>query len=220
MSKKSYIPFDWSIVTDKTLWLTPCEESYYFVEKWRCEGRISVLDMGCGLGRHSLLFAKNGFQVTAMDISDEALAFLEREKERQNLDVQCVKADMECMPFPDNAFDCIFAMHAAGHTDTAGMQRIMNEIRRVLKPGGAILITLCSKETWTYAESGLPKQDANTVVKNDGPEKDVPHFFVGREDIEKLFSGFELITVRHIDDCYSDGRWMNQKHYFIQATLR
>ena len=215
--KQKYIPFNWSMVTDRTLWLTPCEESYFYVEKWRREGRKSVLDMGCGLGRHSLLFAKNGFDVTAMDISDEALTFLKTKAKKQGLPVECINANMESMPSPDNSFDCIFAMHAAGHVDTEGMNRIMDEATRVLKPGGAIFITLCSKETWTFAESGLPKVDANTVIKTDGPEQGVPHFFVDKADIEKLFSGFELITIRHIDECYSDGHWWNRKHYFIEA---
>lgn len=108
-------------------------------------------------------------------------------------------------------------MHSAGHAYTAGMYKIMSEIMRVLKPGGAIFITLCSKETWTFTESGILKVDANTVIKTDGPEQGVPHFFADKDDIEKLFSGFELVTVRHIDDCYSDGKWKNQKHFFIEA---
>ena len=49
--EKTYIPFDWKNVDDKNLWLTPCEESYYYAEKWKREGRHSVLDLGCGLGR-------------------------------------------------------------------------------------------------------------------------------------------------------------------------
>jgi len=70
---KDYIPFDWKAVEDKSSWLDPCEESYYYAEKWKREGRKSILDLGCGLGRHSVLFAKYGFKVTAVDISEEAL---------------------------------------------------------------------------------------------------------------------------------------------------
>ena len=55
---KDYIPFDWKAVEDKSAWLDPCEESYYYAEKWKREGRKSILDLGCGLGRHSVLFAK------------------------------------------------------------------------------------------------------------------------------------------------------------------
>ena len=121
---KGYVAFDWN-TADKQGWLDPCEESYYYAEKWRREGRESVLDLGCGLGRHSVLFAKYGFKVTAADISSDALDFLKGYSKEQGADVACRLADMEALPFADDAFDCIFAMHSAGHADSAGMERIM-----------------------------------------------------------------------------------------------
>lgn len=217
---KDYIPFDWNCIEDKSMWLQPCEESWYYAEKWRREGRRSVLDLGCGLGRHSVLFAKYGFKVTAMDVSRDAIDFLRGYRKKQGVDLTCRLADMEEMPFADDAFDCVFAMHSAGHADTVGMNKVMKEIKRVLKPDGEVFMTLCSKETWTYAQSGLPKVDSNTVIKTDGPEQGVPHFFVDKDDIENLFADFELTKVRHIDDCFSEGKWKNQKHYFIEAVIR
>lgn len=216
---EEYGVFDWSKMEDKSGWLVPCEESWYYAEKWKREGRRSVLDLGCGLGRHTVLFSKYGFKVTALDYSDEALSFLRKTRKELGIDFTCVRADMMSLPFADDAFDCIFAMHSAGHADSEGMKKIMSEIRRVLKPEGTVFMTLCSKETWTYALSGLPKVDANTVVKTEGPEKGVPHYFVDREDIISLFSDFELVKVRHIDDCFSEGKWRLEKHYFIEATV-
>lgn len=217
---EQYQPWDWSVVSDKKTWLEPCEESYYYAAKWKREGRKSVLDLGCGLGRHSLFFARSGFKTTAVDISGEAIDFVKKSSKENDLDILCKTADMKALPFSNDAFDCVFAMHSAGHCDTEGMYKVMSEIRRVLKPGGAVFMTLCSKETYTYAESGLPKTDENTVVKTEGPEQGVPHFFADPGLIEDLFSGFELLRVRHIDDCYYGGNWKNQKHYFIEAAAR
>ena len=67
---------------DNTIWLEPCEESYFYCENWKKQGKRSVLDLGCGLGRHALLFAKNGFKVTAADISEYAVKKL-REAEKR-----------------------------------------------------------------------------------------------------------------------------------------
>ena len=210
-------PFDWANVTDKTAWLEPCEESYYYLNKWKREGRRSVLDLGCGLGRHSILFAKGGFKTTAVDVSDEALSFLKKYSKEQGTDILVRKADMLLLPFADNAFDCVFAMHSAGHTDSKGMKTLMEELRRVLKPDGSVFMTLCSKETYTYQQQGLQRIDKNTLIKNDGVEKGVPHYFCDPEDIKELFAGFELVKVRHIDDCFFGGKWKLQKHYFIEA---
>lgn len=219
---KDYIPFDWNCIEDKAKWLDPCEESWYYAEKWKREGRKHVLDLGCGLGRHSVLFAKYGFEVTAVDVSDEALSFLRSYSEEQGVAdrIDCRKADMEEMPFAADSFDCLFSMHAAGHTDTEGMNRTMQEIRRFMKPGGEVFMTLCSKETQTYLDPDLPRLDENTVVKTEGPEQSVPHFFIDIEGIKTLFAGFELKKIRHIDECFSDGVWRDQKSYFIEADLR
>lgn len=216
---KNYDPFDWNTIKDKYVWLTPCEESRYYAAKWRGEGRMSLLDLGCGLGRHSLLFAQSGFKVTAVDISDDALSFLKRYSKENGADIACRKADMEALPFADDAFDCIFAMHSAGHSDSEGMKCVMSEIKRVLRPGGTVFVTLCSKETPTFTDPSLPRIDANTVVKNEGPEQGVPHFFVDQNDIRELFADFELIKVRHIDDCFNGGKWKTAKHYFIEAVI-
>ena len=215
----NFIPWDWSVVSDRSVWLDPCEESYYYAEKWKRQGRKSVLDLGCGLGRHSVLFAKYGFKTTALDLSDEAIDFLKKYRREQNTDILCKTGNMNAMPFAADAFDCIFAMHSAGHCDTKGFGEILSEIKRVLKPDGTVFMTLCSKETYTFAESGLPRFDPNTVIKTEGPEKGVPHFFVDLDDIISLFADFELVKVRHINDCYYDGKRRNQKHYFIEAVL-
>ena len=213
------VPWNWATVNDKSTWLDPCEESYYYAEKWRRENRRSVLDLGCGLGRHAVLFAKYGFKTTAIDLSDEALAFLRNYRREAGVDISCRKGDMMGMPFADCAFDCVFSMHSAGHCDTEGMKKTVSEIARVLKPDGTVFMTLCSKDAYTFSGSGLPKFDENTVIKTEGIEKGIPHFFADRENIISLFEKFELVKVRHIDECFYHGKWWNEKHYFIEAVI-
>ncbi|MBR6336633.1 MAG: methyltransferase domain-containing protein, partial [Ruminococcus sp.] len=170
-------------------------------------------------GRHALLFAEMGFKVTAIDISSEAIGFLRKACKEKEVDILSKVADMTELPFNDNAFDCVFAMHSAGHCDTAGMKNLLAEIKRVLKPNGVVFMTLCSKETYSYVEADLPRIDENTLLKTDGPEQGVPHFFADKCNINELFSDFKLISVRHVDDCFTDGSWKNQKHYFIEAAI-
>ena len=90
--EKGFVPFDWK-KAGSAEWLDPCEESYYYAEKWKREGRKSVLDLGCGLGRHSVLFAQRGFKVTALDISDDALTFLKKYSKEMGVDIACRRAD-------------------------------------------------------------------------------------------------------------------------------
>ncbi len=81
--------WDWQ-AADDTIWLDPAEESYYYCEKWKKQGRKSVLDLGCGLGRHSILFAKNGFKVTSADISEYAVKAVEKSAEKEGLNIHTI----------------------------------------------------------------------------------------------------------------------------------
>ncbi len=69
--------WDWSKNTDDQ-WLIPCMESSYLAEKWKSKGYNSFLDLGCGLGRHSIYMASHGFDVTAVDLSEYGVSHLNK----------------------------------------------------------------------------------------------------------------------------------------------
>lgn len=211
--------WDWEQVKG-SLWLEPCEECYYYIKKWKNEGRQSILDLGCGLGRHSIAFAKGGFQVTAADLSEFGVNHLNTWKKKEDLDIVTEICDMKKLPFSDNTFDCLWAYHAISHTDTEGFLEILNEIKRVLKPGGTIYLTICSKQSGSFREADFEHIDENTIIKSiDGPEKDVPHYYVDLDDILRLFKDFSINHIRHIDDCYFEDKKQNSMHYYIEAAL-
>ena len=68
--------WNWNVVKDddNCIWKNPSIESYYLVNRWKSQDKKDFLDLGCGLGRHSILFGKNGFNVECFDISSEAIA--------------------------------------------------------------------------------------------------------------------------------------------------
>ena len=213
--------WDWQSA-DQSIWLDPAEESYYFCEKWKRQGFRSVLDLGCGLGRHSILFARYGFKVTAVDISEYAVQRVREAESKEGLIITSKACDMVNLPFRENSFDCIFSYLAISHTDSEGFSQILSKIKDILKTDGEIYLTLCSKDTYSFKEAKYPKIDENTVIKKEeGPENNVPHFFVDLDDIKRLFEpDFELISVRHVDNCISKGIVQNNKHYHIYAKLK
>lgn len=204
----------------RDMWQIPSEESYYIASRWKEKGVQSVLDFGCGLGRHAVHFAKEGFTVSAFDLSETAIDNLNAWAARENRSIDARVSDMLHIPYPDNSFDAVFAYHVISHTDSSGIGQILGEIARVLRPGGELYMTLCSKQTWSFQDAGYPRLDENTVIKTDpGPENGIPHFFVNLEEAIALLHDFEIIKIRHVDDCYFDGQKHNSKHYFILATL-
>lgn len=212
MKSKSW---DWE-KEKNNIWFEPSIESYYFAERWKNANYNRLLDYGCGLGRHSILFAKKGFSVSAFDLSQYGIDFLIKWAEQENLCIKTEVADTAKLPYPDNSFDCIFAYHVISHTTTEGFINVLAEMKRVLKHSGEFFITLCSKETWSFTQANYPKIDENSVLKtDDGAEKNVPHFYVSVDDILKYFSDCTLLDIKHTDHCFFQNKKQNSKHYYI-----
>lgn len=213
--------WDWKDVNGdfKKYWLTPSVESFYLLHRWKDNGYTSFLDLGCGLGRHSVLFSKNGFHVHAFDISEDAISRTQIWAKSENLDVDCKIGDMLNLPYSNNQFDCIFCKNVISHTDTAGVKKGIKEMYRVLKKEGECYLTLSSKDTSDYKQTDWPMVDENTLLKmEEGPEFKVPHFYADHNLISSLFSDFRIETIYQVIEYYEkDEKVFNSFHYHILA---
>jgi len=100
----------------------------------------SVLDAGCGSGRYMLHALDRGAgPVTGVDLSVEMLERAGRELDarRHGSEVELVQGDMASLPVPDAFADLTICGLAIGHLDR--LQPALAELRRVTRPGGAIL---------------------------------------------------------------------------------
>jgi ubiquinone/menaquinone biosynthesis C-methylase UbiE len=113
------------------------EEETAFVES-QLEPGARVLDVACGTGRISAPLARLGFDVAGIDISSRVLAVARAAA--PDLDFRL--GDMRRLPWEDQSFDAVINMWTAfGYFDTqAEDERALDEIARVLRPGGAFII--------------------------------------------------------------------------------
>lgn len=208
--------WDWETVTGN-FWNEPSEDVYYYVNRWKKKNFTCFLDLGCGLGRHSILFAENGFDTYSFDLSQYGLDILSKKARELGLNIKTTIGDIHKLSYDTNMFDCLLAYHVISHTDTNGIKTIISEINRVLKNNGEFFITLCSKNSPSFTEKNYPRIDENTIIKTEEPELNVPHYYSDLDSVIDLFKDFDLYRIRHIEDIFNDtSSW----HYFIHGIKR
>jgi SAM-dependent methyltransferase len=107
----------------------------------------AVLDLCCGPGRHSVVLAKLGFQVTAVDRTSYLLSIARERAARRNVEIEFVLEDMRHFVRPE-AFDLVLNMFTSfGYFDQKDEDlQVLRNIHESLKPGGVFLIDVISKE--------------------------------------------------------------------------
>ncbi|MDT5266919.1 MAG: hypothetical protein QOI90_3545, partial [Mycobacterium sp.] len=108
----------------------------------------SVIDVGCGAGRHSFEAFRRGADVVAFDQDGEGLndvdailqAMQEQREAPASAKAEAVKGDALDLPWVDGAFDCVIASEILEHVPAD--DRVIDELIRVLKPGGRLAITV------------------------------------------------------------------------------
>jgi ubiquinone/menaquinone biosynthesis C-methylase UbiE len=105
-----------------------------------------LLEVGCGWGCDLIWYARHGAKVTGLDLSAAAIDLARSYFTYRNLSADLRVGNAEHLPFPDNRFDMVVSMGVLHHTpDTQGA---LNEVHRVLKPGGEALIMLYHRYSW------------------------------------------------------------------------
>lgn len=105
-----------------------------------------LLEIGGGIGTDHAQFAKHGAITTDIDLSSGHLALARENFRLRGLSGTFIHHDAETLPFPDASFDVVYSNGVIHHTPNT--QRVVDEIYRVLKPGGKAIVMV-------YAENSL-----------------------------------------------------------------
>jgi SAM-dependent methyltransferase len=111
------------------------------------EGGQRILDLACGFGRHSVILAQQGFNVTGYDLSD---SFLKKAKEMADsllVGLDLKQGDMREIPFVEE-FDAVINMFTAfGFFDREEEDlKVLKGVYKALKPGGQFLMDVINRE--------------------------------------------------------------------------
>jgi len=167
------------------------------LELFQRESVQSVLDLGCGQGRDTFMFARHGISVTALDYAETAVVAV-REKAAVTglspLVVAKVHDVRRPLPFPDDSFDaCYSHMLLCMELSTTEIAFALGEIHRVLRPGGLAVYSVRSDLDKHYRAGIHLGED---IYKIGGF---AVHFFTDGK-IRKLARGYEVLSINRLEE--------------------
>jgi len=181
----------------------------------RPEGGERVLDLACGIGRHSLELRRRGFEVVGVDISADLLEMAEREAGAQSLEVSFMQADLRELELHDE-FDLVLSLNdgAVGYFETDEENlRTFEVIARALRGGGGHLMQLPNvlhaeahlpQKSWIVGESTLELSDHHWNAEDRYIEGSTVPIRLGEvfEKYEEIPFRQRLYTAEELADIY------------------
>ena len=155
---------------------------------------VAYLDVGCAMGFYVRRLASLGWNAHGVDISEYAVE-QGRARGISNLSVSSAQS----LPFADESFDFVTVIDVIEHIEEAGAHEMVDEVHRVLRPGGLALVATPNFLTNQYWN----------VFAEEFEDKDATH--VNYQSVESLRAHFNGFTSCHI---YGDTPFKEQFHAF------
>jgi hypothetical protein len=160
-----------------------------------------VIEVGSGSGRNARALVDAGVQVVS--VPDEV--------------------SYTQLPGTHDMYAAALSTHAYLHGTTAKLRSGFGELRRVLRPGAPIFVTLASLRDARYG-LGIPF-DERSFAPGDGDEAGIPHAYFDRDGVNEILHGFFVVDQAEEADvdaivgrwAHSDDAVTGRVHWFVRA---
>ena len=197
----------WSQDGNQDWWKVPAPQVLELLASLSPASHPMILDLGCGLGRHSIPFAQAGFIVTALDTSLSAIQFLQASARQLNLDIGLLVGDFLHPGLHRNKFDLVLSYNVLYHGYREQLALGIHNAYQLLKSGGLFYFTCPSRQDGKY---GFGLETApHTYLSTKSILPGDMHYFCDQADIDELLAGFRLVS-RTTDEGYFDNRGQQQ----------
>ena len=167
------------------------------LKKFKEENIKKILELGAGLGRDTIFFAKNKIKVEALDYSLTATKTIEKKAQESNLSdlVSTKYFDIRNrLPYENNSIKGIFShMLYCMALKNLDIKKLNNEIFRILEPGGINIYTVRHTNDGDYMKGVHRGED---MYENDGF---IINFF-SEKKVQSLLSGFKNLSMTKFEE--------------------
>ena len=163
--------------------------SYLIYNEFK-EKNLRIWDVGCGAGRHTVFFARNGFDIHATDISENAIKLTTSWLAKENTSARLKVADITDTPWKDVRFHGILSWNVLQHMTSNEFAKRIEILKDALIPRGFILLSLISSKA---QDCGMGEEiEKNSYRHTEGLEKGVIHHYFEEDELKSYFKGWTL----------------------------
>jgi len=166
----------------------------------------NILEIGCGQGRDSIFFSEKGYSIETFDISENAITSVNKTKKSFNLkNLNAIVHDVtEPFPYSNNFFDFVYSNLALQFFDINSLEKIFDNINKVMKDDTTILFSTKKKGDKYY--------DFGTKISEDAYEhKGIIRYFYDKSVLEHMLEHqFEILSFdddRHTNPNSTISEW-------------
>lgn len=164
-------------------------------------GLTSVLDLGCGTGRHVIHMAQKGLQVSGLDNAPTALKLAKEWLDKERITASLVLSDMRHpLPFETDSFDAALSTQVIHHARLETVLGTAKEIERIVRRNGLILISVPTRQAIAEDAPEHDEIEANTFVPTSGTEKGLPHHLFTPDELRDIFPHFQGMDLQVYDN--------------------
>ncbi len=165
-----------------------------------------ILEIGYGMGSDHLALAKCGAVCHGIDITEGNRPIAQKHLEMNGYHSELILGDAENMPYEDNTFDFVYSFGVIHHTPN--MEKAVQEIHRILRPGGACWIGVYNKNSWFYRCMLLPTyfisgdfrkmtiMERLSLIEYPNTNKDIMVRLTTKRELKKMFQQFSIDTIK------------------------
>lgn len=151
----------------------------------------SVLDCGAGGNCPPLaLFSECGYKTYGIEISNSQIQRAKTFSKEHNVELNISKGDIRQLPFADESISYIYSYNTIFHMKKIDIVKAVDEIKRVLKPGGICFINFLSINDCDYGQG--EKVGEGEFLQSEGDEK-VIHTYYDIEEAETHFKDMKIL---------------------------
>lgn len=187
--------------------------THFFGMDRALRGDVNILELGCGSGANLWMIAREGYQAYGIDLSPVALNLCKTMLDNWGVAAHLTPGDMSKLPYSSDMFDAVIDVFSSYCLNELDFHRCLDEIVRVLKPGGRYFSYSPAKNSDAFKNylpaTKIDKSTLSGIYRSTSPfsGQEYPFRFISREEYAAALHerGFAVTSSESIGRTYRGG---------------